>query len=430
MVQILNASRKTFLSCGLALIASLASVPAAGFAVIHGFQGTKGNDGAYPVSNLIRDNLGNLYGTTAGGGEPGCRYENLHGCGAVFRLSPPALQGGAWTETLLHVFEGYKKVNADGAFPLSGLLADHGGNLYGTTWMGGTHGGGIVFKLGSDGTETLLYSFCGKTNCTDGTNPEASLIADKAGDLYGTTRGGGTGCFQTQGCGTVFKLAPDGSETVLYSFCSQNNCTDGAYPYSSLIADSAGNLYGTTENGGINCSADPGCGIVFRVAPNGAETVLYTFCSQNNCSDGALPSSGLVADSANNLYGTTRLGGVYGFGTVFKLAPDGTETVLYGFGAKSLDGSYPNGVVIDKGGNFYGTTQMGGNYSAKVCGFSSCGTVFRLANDGTETILHSFRPGADGVTPVAGVLIRDGHLFGTVLRSGANRQGTVFELDK
>ena len=329
---------------------------------------------------------------------------------------------------VLYDFKGHKK--ADGETPESGLMADSAGNLYGTTYSGGANDWGTVFKLAPDGTETVIYTFCAQANCSDGSNPEASLIADKAGNLYGTTQAGGTNCFQVQGCGTVFKVAPDGTENVLYSFCSKamgNACTDGAYPTAGLIVDSGGNFYGTTPAGGItdlnNCV--DGCGVAFKLAPDGTETVLYTFCSQNNCSDGAGPASGLIADGAGNFYGTTVVGGASGRGTIFKLAPDGTETVLYSF----FDGYAPNGVVMDKEGNFYGTTEMGGDRSGRLCP-RGCGTAFKLANGGTETVLHSFGPGADGILPEAGVLIRNGRLFGTAVYSGAYHHGTVFELRK
>ena len=412
-----NVSSKTIIICGLALITSLASVPAAGFSVIHAFAGKKGNDGGFPEGSLIADGVGNLYGTTAGGG--------AHNDGTVFELMPPPLHSGAWTEKVLYDFKGYKK--ADGAGPLSSLIADSAGSLYGTTIYGGTGSFccGTVFKLAPNGTETVLYTFCAQNNCADGKLPRAGLVVGNAGNFYGTTPEGGANCPTDSGCGVIFKLAPDGTYTVLYSFCSQTNCSDGARSYDSLIVDSAGNLYGTTLEGGNQQDA----GAVFKLASDGTYTVLYTFCSQSNCTDGATPSSSLIADRVGNLYGTTAGGGMFNGGTIFKLLPNGTESVLYSFGSKSFDGSDPNGVGVDGAGNFYGTTQIGGDSDqSRACNFQTCGTVFKLARDGTETILHSFRPGADGVLPLAGVLIQNGHLFGTTYASGANRHGTVFEL--
>jgi len=204
---------------------------------------------------------------------------------------------------------------------------DAAGNLYGTTVIGGAGvdcGGpscGVVFKLAPDGTQTVLYSFCPQSGCADGAGPRAGLIMDAAGNLYGTTKGGGAG-----GTGVVFKLAPDGTETVLYSFCSQANCTDGATPVAGLIMDAAGNLYGTTLSGGGTPNPDlppPSQGVVFALAPDGTETVLYSFCSQlPNCTDGARPGA-VIMDVAGNLDGTTALGGIApgNSGVVFALTP-------------------------------------------------------------------------------------------------------------
>ncbi len=332
--------------------------------------------------------------------------------GTVFRLAPDG------SETVLYSFAG----GSDGAGPLAGLIADSAGNLYGTTAKGGGagcggHGCGTVFKLTPDGTETVLYSFAGGN---DGISPVAGLITDSAGNLYGTTQLGGKNHF-----GTVFKLAPDGTETVLYRFCFQGDpCTDGGSPYAGLIKDKAGNLYGTTAEGGTYSG-----GTVFRLAPDGSETVLYSFARG---SDGAYPKAGLIADSAGNLYGTTASGGGtgcggYGCGTVFKLAPEGTETVLYAFTGN--DGAYPEaGVITDSAGNFYGTTQQGGT--------NDNGTVFKLAPDGTETVLYSFAGGSDGSLPFAGLIAdKKGHLYGTTSEGGSTRCygfgcGTVFKLNK
>src|SRR5262249_5258946 len=151
-------------------------------------------------------------------------------------------------------------------------------------------------KLAPDGTETTLYSFCQKPNCADGSTPKAALISDSAGNLYGTTWSGGA----HQG-GTVFMLTPAGKEKVLYSFCRKAKCADGAQPYAGLLADGAGNLYGTTVTGGKN-----NAGTVFKIGPDGAETVLHSFCLSLGCGDGRNPYGGLIADSAGNLYGTTE----------------------------------------------------------------------------------------------------------------------------
>jgi uncharacterized repeat protein (TIGR03803 family) len=233
-----------------------------------------------------------------------------------------------------------------------------------------------VFKLATDGTETVLHSF----NCDgkDGASPAASLTAGKKGILYGTTKFGGTGTNCNSGgigCGTVFEVTPKGVETVLYSFLGGN---DGANPLAGLIRDKDGNLYGTTSQGGNGgqCTAfgvSGGCGVVFKLAPNGTETVLYAFCNQPNCADGDMPVAGLVANTKGNLYGTTGLGGAHEAGIVFKVASDGTETVLYSLCSKTscADGGYPGAsLILGKSGKIYGTASGGG--------INGGGTVFLL----------------------------------------------------
>jgi len=261
---------------------------------------------------------------------------------------------------------------------------------------------------------TVLYAFHGGS---DGTNPDAGLTADGKGNLYGTTlNGGGPGCHGT-GCGTVFRLAPDGTETVLHAFTGGS---DGISPLGGVVLDRKGNLYGTTNFGGAT-----GYGTVFRVAPNGAETVLHSFCGKPGCVDGASPVAGLIADAKGNLYGTTYGGGTIGDGNVFRLAPDGTETSLYSFCTKThcADGLWPlAGLVADAQGNLYGTTGSGG---AGNCG---CGVVFRLAPDGTETVLHAFEA-KTGSDPWAGLIAdRNGALRSTAHDGGANGDGVVFTL--
>jgi uncharacterized repeat protein (TIGR03803 family) len=250
-------------------------------------------------------------------------------CAALIAAAGSA--SAAPTETVLHSFPG----GSDGGNPQAGLIADSAGNLYGTTFNGGASNYGAVFKLTPGGTEKVLYSFTGGSN---GNNPSSGLTADSTGNLYGTTFYGGASNY-----GAVFKLAPGGTETVLYSF--KGGTSDGANPWSgSLIADSSGNLYGTTQYGGAFApTIGASTGTVFQLSPpataGGAwtERVLYNFCSLPSCSDGAVPYSGLIADSSGNLYGTTGLGGASGasnYGVVFKLAPPATaggawtETVL------------------------------------------------------------------------------------------------------
>jgi uncharacterized repeat protein (TIGR03803 family) len=240
--------------------------------------------------------------------------------GTVFKLDKTG------HETLLAVYCDQAPNCPDGTQPESGLIQDAAGNLYGTTSLGGggvyTVGGGTVFKLGSN-TGEILYSFCSVSNCTDGSTPQAGLIQDAAGNLYGTTVGGGTGV--APGGGTVFKLDTTGHHTILYSFCATSNCTDGAAPQAGLIQNAAGNLFSTTTAGGANSNSacgSNGCGTVFKLDDMGHETVAYNFCSAPNCADGATPQAGVIEDATGNLYGTAAVGGANGRGgVVFKLTP-------------------------------------------------------------------------------------------------------------
>jgi len=370
--------------------------------VLYNFTG--GSDGSRPQSSLIADGAGNLYGTTALGGT--CPGWNQYGCGVVFEISPNG--SGGWKQTVLHTFA----APPDGANPLfSPVIFDKSGNLYGTTQWGGASNVGTVFELspaGASWTATILYSFTGGA---DGGHPAAGLVMDPAGNLYGTGQTGGA-----NGQGTVFKLSPSGAETLLYTFGSQSG--DGSYPFAGLVLDETGNLYGTTLSGGAN-----GGGTVFKLAPTGTETVLYSFGSRSG--DGSNPYAGLVFDNNGNLYGATYSGGANGGGTVFKLAPTGTETVLYSFGSRSGDGSNPDGgfLIFDNNGNLYGTTLSGGANGG--------GTVFKLAPTGTETVLYSFgsRSG-DASNPWSGLVFDEkGNLYGTTHAGGAHGAGAVFEVN-
>jgi uncharacterized repeat protein (TIGR03803 family) len=308
------------------------------------------------------------------------------------------------------------------------LIFDANGNLYGTTNQGGASGVGLVFKLSSRGKETVLYSFTGGA---DGRYPGAgSLIWDAKGNLYGTASGGGnmSGC-HNQGCGVVFKVNKERKETVLYTFTGG---ADGSSPQAGLIWDAEGNLYGTTVDGGdmSGCHND-GCGVVFKVNRERKETVLYTFTGG---ADGANPFAGVIWDAKGNLYGTDYDGGDasgcnQGCGTVFKLNKSNKETVLYSFTA-GADGEIPSaGVIWDAKGNLYGTTTDGGDGSGcQNNGWNGCGTVFKLNKSNKETVLYSFTGGADEGYPQAG-LIWDakGNLYGTTT-GGPTAFGTVFKL--
>ncbi|HEY3778808.1 MAG TPA: choice-of-anchor tandem repeat GloVer-containing protein [Rhizomicrobium sp.] len=309
------------------------------FTVFYRFK-TKLRDGKYPIGGLARDKAGNLYGATSegGGGYDVCEF----GCGTVFRVAPDG------TETVLHAFAG-----SDGDLPVSTPLQDGSGNFYGTTEYGGADGDGVVFRLAPDGTLSVLHSFDG----SDGAIPQGDLLADKKGNLYGATFDGGSGnC--AAGCGVIYKLAPGGTLSVLHSF---QGLSDGSSPDGPLVRDADGNLYGTTVGGGSTCGDGDGCGVAFKLAPDGTLTVLHVF---TDGSDGGYPEGGVIADGAGNLYGVTVDGGLQycqaGCGVVFKLAPDGTETVLRSFDS-GKGGFHPEyGLTMDKGGNLYGTTWEGG----------------------------------------------------------------------
>jgi len=395
----------------------------------------RGADGIHPVG-VILDAGGNLYGMTQGGGGP-CN------CGSVFKLAPDT--HGGWTKTVLYSFKGAAK--GDGASPDSLLIFDGEGNLYGTTPGGGATGNGTVFKLtrNLDGswTESLLYTFCSATKCSDGAAPFGDLIFDQTGNLYGTTGYGGLPkCHGT--CGTVFQLTPnsDGSwtESVLYRF---TGLQDGAHPISGLTFDTTGNLYGTTEIGGNRSTycRHIGCGVVFQLAhnPDGTwkENVLHTFAGR----DGNSPFADLNFDLTGNLYGTTLYGGILshcgglGCGVVFGLSPnaDGSwkETVLHQF-TLGKDGGEPIArPIFDTAGNLYATTTSGGNLSC--LNGTGCGAVIKLTRNANGTwkehVLHSFA-GGDGSFPNNGLVFDPaGNLYGTTFLGGVQKGlGVVFEL--
>src|SRR5271157_1962225 len=290
------------------------------YGVLYTFTGSP--DGAVSDGGLVRDAQGNLYGTTYYGGNSACTGPFGNGCGTVFKVNTTG------NEAVLYSFTG----GGDGAFPVAGLVRYAQGNLYGTTSQGGDlacnapNGCGTVFKVDTTGKETVLYSFTGGA---DGAYPKAGLLPDAQGNLYGTTNQGGASNY-----GTVFKVDSTGNETVLYSFTGTGG--DGAGPEAGLVQDAQGNLYGTTAGGGdVACNAPHDCGTVLKVDRIGQESVLYSFTGTGG--DGACSYAGLVQDAQGNLYGTTAGGGDLacnagrGCGTVFKVDTTGKETVLYSF---------------------------------------------------------------------------------------------------
>jgi uncharacterized repeat protein (TIGR03803 family) len=301
---------------------------------LYSFHGNP--DGIIPMTALIRDEAGNLYGTTSGGG--------TFGGGTVFKLSP------AGKETVLHSFD----PATEGASPSD--LIRYNGTFYGTTYLNGPADAGAVFKMDAGGGVTTLYFFTGGTGGTDGANPNG-ITPDGSGNFYGTTFYGGS-----NGWGTVFKLDAAGNETVLFSFNYGSNTTVGSNPPAGVVLDPQGNLYGTTENGGSFHDA----GVLFKMDQAGNETVLHTFYMVPT--DGGVPESSLIRDAQGNLYGATAFGGTYGYGTVFKYDTAGNETVLHSFDGR--DGEYPLGnLAMDAHGNIFGVCQQGGSKK-------NLGTVF------------------------------------------------------
>lgn len=382
MLRPYGSFRRATLLGSLLTVVALSGAYANNEQVLYAFTG--GPDGADPINGVTRDAAGNLYGTTFYGGTGG---------GAVFKLSPDG------TLTTLHTFTG----GADGKNPSSNLILDKAsGVLYGAA-EGGPNNYGLIFALAPDGTETVIYNFTGGGN---GNNPVGPISRDAQGNFYGTSNGGGD-C----NCGIVYKVTSSGIETVLHTFTG----SDGANP-TGLKRFHSGYLYGTTFSGGGGC----GCGTVFKIAPDGTETVLHAFAGGG---DGSYPQTGagVVKDRSGNLYGTTYTGGASNEGTVYKIAPDGTETVLHSFTGGS-DGDYPiSDLLITRAGRLYGTTSSGGD--------SNKGTVFALDPDGTESILHSFSGGSDGAFPRGRLTHgRNGLLYGTTYQGGPS-YGTVFSVN-
>lgn len=385
--------------------------------------------GAGPYAGVIKDSVGNLYGTTEGGG--------ANGAGTVYQLVPPSTTGGAWTLNVLYNFTGL----TDGGVPLSTLVFDSAGNIYGTAYRDGSSSfkGGVVFQLappatsGGAWTYTVLYTF-GTSGSSDGANPWGNLIFDSAGNLYGVTFGGGSGdktyC-GLEGCGTAYELSPPSvaggawTENVLYNF-APSGLPDGFTPQGVLFG-AGGVLYGTASQGGSH-----GVGTFFRLTPpsgsGGAWTERNLYYFGGTGSDAQTPNA-LTVGSGGVLFGTSEGGGSKGAGTVFELKHSSsggwTESVLYSFLAGS-DGETPvGGVTLGGGGNLFGTTLAGGSKSQ--------GTVFRLkppvaGGAWTKTILHNFTNSPDGSGPFGTMLLLGGTLYGTTENGGTSSAGVVFSV--
>ncbi len=350
------------------------------FSVIANFDATANT----PAAALTQTADGNFAGTTTQGGPANV--------GTVFTLTP----SGA--VTVLYAFTG----GADGAYPYGALVQDADGSLLGTTSSGGGGSAGTVFRISSTGAFSVVYTFGGGS---DGAYPYAGLLRAADGSIYGTTSAAGD-----FGAGTVFRLAVDGTFSIVYAFTGG---ADGAYPYGSLSQGADGGFYGTTYAGGAT-----GAGTIFRLGGNGTLATLYTFAGG---SDGAYPY-GAVAVAADALYGTAAQGGDFGQGTVFKLASDGTFTVLHGFVGDTSDGGYPvAGLAQSPDGSYYGTTFFGGTQNA--------GTIFRVTLDGAYSVLYAFTGAEDGGYPYAALTPgADGNMYGTASAGGAQGVGTAFQL--
>ncbi len=309
-------------------------------------------DGAEPLVGLTQDTNGSLYGTTSGGG-------NSDFAGTVFKIT---LRGDLTTF---------------GNFAGNGLIEATNGFLYGTSRTGGTYGAGTIFKMSPGGKVATLYNFCAQSGCAEG--PNSPLVQATNGNLYGTTYGGGA-----NGYGTVFRVTPSGVVTILYSFCSRSGCADGSNP-AGLVLGADGDLYGTTAAGGATDCLTAGCGTIFKITPSGSLTTVYTVCATGcTTSSPVMPEGGLVQATDGNFYGTSYFGGVNnfnagGYGTIFKIAPSGQLTSLYSFCSQTgcADGAFPTlaPLVQATNGDIYGVTPNGGS---PAC-YEGCGTVFRLS---------------------------------------------------
>jgi len=377
---------------GVVLAAMPLAARAGTLTVVHNFTG--GSDGGSPVDGLMMNAKGTLFGTTSAGGTAAL--------GAVFQMS------GRGTQKVLHSFQG----GADGATPNGGVIEDAKGTLFGTTTAGGAAGAGTVYSLRGQ-TETVLYSFAGGTS--DGMAPQAGLVQDASGNLYGTTTAGGAA-----GNGTVFELiAPKSrkgawAEKVLYSF---GTGTDGAAPVGRVVLDTAGNLYGTTSLGGAS-----GYGTVFQLKPGATwtETILHSF---QNTDDGNTPYAGLVADASGNFYGAATAGGNNGGGTIFELSPSNgsfTFAVLASVPGWGVSGTFRD-ILVQPNGVIYATTHCDGTNSA--------GSIYELTLSGgvwTYTELYDFTGGSDGQYSISNLVLKGSKLYGTTIGGGANGAGTVY----
>jgi len=415
----------------LAAILSPAAQAAATYQALYSFCPAAGcADGADPWAAPVGDGAGNYYGTTAGGDQNG---------GTIYELS---FVHKKWSYKLLYTFCTVKKC-PDGQAPHGQLVRDTKGNLYGTTQFGGARHEGVVFELskkGANWTYTQIHGFCELADCTDGGNPTFVTLSyqgaasgapyDGTSPLFGATSGDGS-----KAPATVFSLTPSRKKwtcSVLYTFCAQANCTDGARPYSAPIVDGSGNLFGTTTNGGANAG-----GTVYELTPQGktyAQSVLYSFCAQSACADGGGPSGPPLIDDNGNIFGTTNAGGVgaveHGQGTVYELVPSGgswTFTKLHDFCSQTncADGTGPfGGLVFGPGGTLIGAAFQGGDLNL--------GTIFELGGTKLTKFTRLVSMGnisMPGALPFSPPVANSATTFiGTTASAGDANEGLIYQL--
>jgi len=428
------------ISAGVLLSLITATAQAQTVTVLHHFQGLQqgGSDGGVPEAGLTMDRAGNLYGTTSSGGTVGTNCNSL-GCGTVFQLQH---RGSNWTMQQLYKFPG----GSNGLVPIGRVSFGPDGSLYGTTTQGGQPhcdenlGCGVVFNLKPPATfcgsiscpwrETILYSFSGGV---DGASPASDLAFDQLGNIYGAAPLGGyiggSGNCQLEGCGVIYKLTPSNgswTQTVLYTF---SGGADGSNPWGGVIADTLGNLYGiSTAGGNFDCNPPYGCGTVFQLAHTQSGWTLNTLYTFQHESDGYFPTGGLVFDRSGNLYGSTESGGANSGGTVFKLSYTGGSWMFSQIYALTETNGFGQGgpagpLTVDASGSLYGATQADGAYNI--------GSIFKLTPSGGSwaySNIYDFR-GEAGSYPYDGLIVdSNGTIYGTAAYDGHFARGTVFEI--
>jgi uncharacterized repeat protein (TIGR03803 family) len=378
------------------LLAILLLFPLCSFAQTYTFSTlvnfpSSSKKGPFNPNSLTIDSAGNLYGLSTLGG--------TYGGGTLFKVTPKGV---------LSVLYSFGGTDTSGFQPYGSVIRDSEGDFYGETFLGGTSNYGTIFKITPPGKETTLYSFSQELSVEGG----SSMTRDSAGNLYG---------YNFNGNGSVFELATEGTYRTLYAFCSLANCTDGAQPAGGPIIRN-GKLYGMTSLGGTNTCGAETCGTVFEMDTSGNETILHNFAGGT---DGYDPPYKLTQDAAGNLYGATGAGGAHGWGTLFKITPSGQESVLYAFCAQSqcTDGASPGSpLVLDTAGNIFGTSAGTG------VGPNQYGLVYKITSGGVETTLHD----ATGPAGVGSTLVMDkaGNLYGDTWGGGPSHTGNIYKLTK